>query len=561
MSELEPIIPNIEVTDPRSALFRTAGFAMFVIDPADAKILVANPAGERLFGLSGDAPVASLETYLSIPKSELLNILHRAAEVGVLEIRDRHAPIGDSHRELEFHGGLVQWDGKQCLLSTAFDLSQIHGPNGWSEGTSFDPLTFLPNKDLFSDRLEQTLARARRTNEQFAVLILGLDRFKQLNETHGHTTGDELLKLFAERLRGFVRETDTVARLGGDEFVVLVTALQDVAHSAILAQKILRSLADPFEILGVDMRITVSIGIALYHPELTAPGDYLERSDAALSVAKQEGRNTYRFHTETLDDLFRTEVAIGTDLHHALDDEELTIQYQPQIDLRTNRVVGLEALARWSHHRRGQVTPSEFIGVAERTNLIVPLGIWVLRQACLQARIWLDQGLLPDVMAINLSPLQFKDQQLVADVRGALGESGVPPERIELEITESVVMESMGGYHATLARLRSDGIRFAIDDFGTGYSSLKYLRSFPADKLKVAQEFVSGVPEDRNDTAIVRATIDLAKDMEMTVIAEGAETAAQVEFLRALRCDQVQGYYFSQPLDPDQATAFLKERK
>ncbi|MED6311458.1 MAG: diguanylate cyclase, partial [Pseudomonadota bacterium] len=222
----------------------------------------------------------------------------------------------------------------------------IHGPNGWSEGISFDPLTNLPNKDLFSDRLEQTLARARRSNEQFAVLSLGLDRFKQLNETHGHTTGDELLKLFAERLRGFVRETDTVARLGGDKFVVLVTALQDVAHSAILAQKTLRSLADPFEILGVDIRITVSIGIALYHPELTAPGDYLDRSDAALSVAKQEGRNTYWFHTKTLDDLFRIEVAIGTDLHHALDDEELTIQYQPQIVLRINRVVGLEALAR-----------------------------------------------------------------------------------------------------------------------------------------------------------------------------------------------------------------------
>ena len=269
MSALEPIIPNIEVTDPRSAPFRTARFSMYVIDPADAKILVANPAGERLFGLSGDAPVASLETYLSIAKSELLNILRRAAEISVLEIRDRHAPIGDSHRELKFHGGLIQWDGKQCLLSTAFDS-----------------LTYLPNKDLFSDRLEQMLARARRSNEQFAVLNLGLDRFKQLNETHGHTTGDELLKLFAERLRGFVRETDTVARLGGDKFVVLVTALQDVAHSAILAQKILRSLADPFEILGVDIQITVSIGIALYHPELTAPGDYLDRSDAALSVAK-----------------------------------------------------------------------------------------------------------------------------------------------------------------------------------------------------------------------------------------------------------------------------------
>lgn len=388
-----------------------------------------------------------------------------------------------------------------------------------------------------------------------------MDHFKAINETHAHFVGDQLLKAFADRLRGFVCATDTVARFGDDKFVVLVTKLRDAAHAAILAQKFLRSLATPLKIKGLELRVTASIGISLCHAALTKPDDYKERSDAALSVAKREGRNTYRFHTETLDELFRTKIVIGTDLHHALDDEELTIQYQPQIDLRTNRVVGFEALARWSHHQRGRVAPDEFIAVAERTNLIVPLGIWVLRQACLQARVWLDRDLLPDVMAINLSPLQFNDQQLVADVRGALGESGVTPERIELEITESVVIESLGGFQATLARLRSDGIRFAIDDFGTGYSSLKYLRSFPADKLKVAQEFVSGVPEDRNDTAIVRATIDLAKDMEMAVITEGAETAKQVELLRALRCDQAQAYYFSEPLDPDQATAFLKERK
>ena len=429
------------------------------------------------------------------------------------------------------------------------------------EDAPLDPLTGLPNKALFRDRLEQALARARRSKESFAVLFLDLDHFKDVNDTFGHLAGDELLKAFAERLRGFVRATDTVARFGGDEFVVLVTGLQDASHSAILAQKILRSLSTPFQLDGHKVSVTTSIGISLYHADLDRADDYLERADRALYVAKEEGRNTYRFHTETLDELFRSEVAIGTDLHHALDDEELTIEYQPQIDLRTNRVVGLEALARWKHVRRGQVPPAEFIAVAERTNLIVPLGNWILHQACAQARKWLDQGLLPDVLAINLSPLQFKDQELVANVRSALGESGVPAERIELEITENVVMESMGGYHATLARLRSDGIRFAIDDFGTGYSSLKYLRSFPAHKLKIAQEFVSGVPEDRNDTAIVRATIDLAKDMEMTVIAEGAETAAQVEFLRALRCDQVQGFYFSRPLTPADATDFLKANK
>jgi predicted signal transduction protein with EAL and GGDEF domain len=344
-----------------------------------------------------------------------------------------------------------------------------------------------------------------------------------------------------------------VARFGDDEFVVLVTGLQDASHSVILAEKILRSLVTLFQLDGHEVSITTSIGISVYHADLDCVDDYLERADRALCVAKEEGRNTYRFHSETLDKLFRSEVAIGTDLRHALDDEELTIEYQPQIDLRTNSVVGLEALARWSHDRRGQVPPAEFIAVAERTNLIVLLGNGVLHQAYAQARKWLDQGLLPDVMAINLSPVQFKDKELVANVRSALGESDLS----ELEITESVVMESMGGYHATLGQLRSDGIRFAIDDFGTGYSSLKHLRNFLAHKLKIAQEFVSDLPEDRNDTA----TIDLAKDMEMTVIAEGVETAAQVECLRARRCDPVQGFYFSRLLTLEDATDFLKTNK
>ena len=240
--------------------------------------------------------------------------------------------------------------------------------------------------------------------------------------------------------------------------------------------------------------MTTSVGVALYHPALSSPEDYLDRASGAMRLAKTEGRNTYSFHTETLDELFRSEIATGTDVHHALEDEDLKVYYQPQVELRTNEVVGLEALARWSHPRRRTVEPSEFIPDAERANLIKPLGNWVLQAACHQARIWLDNELLPEILAIILSPLQFKDHKLVARVRRASFESRVPPERIELEITESVVMESMGGYHATLARLRSDGIRFAIDDFGTGYSALKYLRSFPADKLKVAQEFVSGAP-------------------------------------------------------------------
>jgi diguanylate cyclase (GGDEF)-like protein len=554
---------NSQPVDELEAItvFESDDLSMLILEAETGRIVDANAAAIRLFDLPSEYGDLIFSAYLSLTQDQFHDMLREAERLGYLEFRDHHAPSIAGRRELRLQGGLLRWRERRSVFVIAHDLTGVEGSTHADEDASLDSLTGLPSKTLFRDRLEQALARARRSKENFAVLFLDLDHFKDVNDTFGHLAGDELLRAFAERLRGFVRATDTVARFGGDEFVVLVTGLQDASHSAILAQKILRSLATPFQIDGHEVSVTTSIGISLYHADLDRADDYLERADRALYVAKEEGRNTYRFHTETLDELFRSEVAIGTDLHHALDDEELTIEYQPQIDLRTNRVVGLEALARWKHVRRGQVPPAEFIAVAERTNLIVPLGNWVLHQACAQAREWLDQGLLPDIMAINLSPLQFKDQELVANVRNALGESGVPAERIELEITESIVMESMGGYHATLARLRSDGIRFAIDDFGTGYSSLKHLRNFPAHKLKIAQEFVSGVPEDRNDTAIVRATIDLAKDMEMTVIAEGAETAAQVEFLRALRCDQVQGFYFSRPLTPEDATDFLKTHK
>ncbi len=538
--------------DDGVSVFSACASALLIVGIESSRIITANAAAERL--LPNCRPEAPLSDWLSLSVEDTADLLRRSLADGYLDFRDHHAPVPAGRRKLHLHGGGIDWADRNCFLIMVQEVTAPEVP----DTAPRDLLTGLPNRALFRDRLEQALARAGRADEQFAVLYLDLDRFEDVDRSLGREVANALLCLFAERLRSFVRATDTVARFGGDEFGVLVTGLQDPAHSAILAQKVLRFLASPFSIGGEEVRVTASIGVSLFHGELNEADDYLDRAKRALRTAKQEGRNTYRFHTETLDELLRSEVAIGTDLHHALEEEELTVVYQPQIDIVTNQIVGLEALARWSHHRRGQVPPTEFISVAERTNLIVPLGNWVFHQACMQARAWLDEGLLPDVMAVNLSPLQFKDADLVAHVRSALGESGVPAERIELEITENIVMEAMGGYHATLARLRSDGIRFAIDDFGTGYSSLKYLRSFPAHKLKIAQEFLTGVPEDRNDTAIVRATIDLAKDMDLTVIAEGAEKAAQVEFLRALRCDQVQGYYFSRPLSPADATAFLK---
>ena len=357
---------------------------MLIVDAATGGIVDANAAATRLFELPDEFHSLTLADCLSASVEQLERILEDAAKTGHLDFCDHHAPPKTDRREIQLQGGAAQYGDQQRLFLIAHECT---ADEVGSQAASLDALTGLPNQALLRDRLQQALACARRSKEQFAVLFLDLDHFKTINEAHEHFAGDQLLKAFADRLRGFVRATDTVARFGDDKFVVLVTALQDAAHSAIPSQKILRFLATPFDIQGAEMRVTASIGISLYHSNLTTPDDYLERSDAALSVAKRKDRNTYRFDTETLDGLFRTEVAIGTDLHHALDDDKLTIEYQPQIDLWTNRVVGLEALARWSHHRRCEVAPAEFIGVAERRNLIVPLGIWVLRQACLQARV------------------------------------------------------------------------------------------------------------------------------------------------------------------------------
>lgn len=545
------------------AVFEGAALAMLIVEADDGRIVDANPAACRFYGYACTAirglHIADLSTR---PAGAALSALRHAEDDGHQPFEDAHRLSNGEVRDVVVQGSGIDAGGRRLLLAIVREGAATEdGPRPAALLTHLDSLTRLPNKALFIDRLEQSLARARRADEQFAVLFLDLDHFKDVNDTFGHLFGDELLKAFADRLRSFVRATDTVARFGGDEFVLLLTGLQDMTHSAILAQKILRSLATPFEIDGREIRISTSIGISLYHPELTRAEDYIDRADRALYLAKDEGRNTYRFHTETLDALFRVEVALGTDLHHAIERKELHLQYQPQIDLASNRIIGLEALVRWHHERRGNVRPAEFIPVAERTNQIVPLGAWVLRAACRQAHLWLEAGLLPPRIAVNLSPLQFKDAGLVGAIHDVLEETGVPADRLELEITESVIMDSLEDHHATLARLREAGIRFSIDDFGTGYSSLKHLRSFPAYKLKIAQEFIAGVPDDRNDTAIVRATIDLAHDMDLTVIAEGVETAEQAAFLRQLGCHQVQGYLFGRPLDADVATAFLKEHR
>jgi diguanylate cyclase (GGDEF)-like protein len=425
-------------------------------------------------------------------------------------------------------------------------------------GTNFDPVTELPGRALLEDRMRQAMARSARESENFAVLLIDLDRFGTLDETFEDAKGDELLRQFGARLTEYLRETDTVARFGTDEFAILQTDLRDPTHVATLAQKLLDSLSRPFTVGGHDVHTSASIGIAVHDPGVDDVDTLLDRAAQALLQAQEEGGNTYRFHTAARDATARAQVQLSAELHHAIEREDLVLHYQPQIEIESGRTVGLEALVRWEHRERGLIQPDEFIPVAEASGLIVPLGDWALRQACHQARTWLDDGVLPELMAVNVSALQFKDQSLVEQVMDTLAESGLPAERLEIELTESIVMDSMAGYHAILGRLKGHGVSFAIDDFGTGYSSLKYLRTLPVAKLKIDREFVQGAPGDGNDAAIVRAIVDLGHNLGLTVVAEGVETEAQLAFLQGLGCDQAQGDYFSKPLPVDEIDAMLR---
>ena len=542
-------------------LFENNSSSILVLDPKTARIIEANPAAAAFYGCAREeligAPLEHLDTRskgemigwlngLAEKKEARSTLLHRAADGAVKIVEMRTGPI-------EVCGELVLF----CLVEEAEDTDRVVG--GARHPAHYDSLTDIPNRALFAERLSQSIARANRDSGLFAVHFLDLDHFKDVNDALGHRAGDALLRAFAERLTGFLRETDTVARFGGDEFAVLQADLRDPTHAATLAQKVLNSLALPFTIDGRDIHTSASIGIVVHAGSIEGPEDMMNRAENALHQAKEEGRNTFRFQTDALDLVARKQVTLSPQLHHALEREEFELHYQPQVDPESDRIVGLEALVRWHHPERGLIYPDEFIGVAEDSGLILPLGEWILDEACRQAHLWFDQGILPGVMAVNLSPLQFKEQSLVEQVLATLSRSGLPAERLELELTESTVMESMRGYHAILGRLSGHGIKLSIDDFGTGYSSLKYLRTFPVYKLKIAQEFIVGLPTDANDVAIVKATIDLAKDLGLKVIAEGVETTQQLDYLRSLDCNQIQGFHYSRPRPAEEIGRLLSE--
>ena len=425
----------------------------------------------------------------------------------------------------------------------------------------YDALTDLPNRSLFLDRLELEVARAHRDNCMVAVMSIDMDRFKQVNDSFGYPAGDQLLQAVAKRLLGHIRACDTVARIGGDGFGLLLTDLKATHYAGEVAQKILDAFAhDPIFIGDVEVFVTLSIGISIYPVDGVNTQTLLKNSDAALNQAKDEGRNNFQYYSSQMNVTAWQRLKLETELRRALEREEFVLYYQPKVNLDSGKIVGMEALLRWQSADRGLVAPSEFIPLLEETGLIMPVGEWVLRAACQQACIW-HAARLPSVhIAVNLSTLQFKQPDFANLVLGILHENGLDPslQAIELELTESLLMNNVVGAIDTLNQLHEAGIKFSIDDFGTGYSSLSYLKKFPISSLKIDQSFVKDLSSDLNDEAIVSAIVALGHSLGLKVIAEGVETTAQLDQLRKMGCDEIQGYLFSRPVPAEDMIYLLQ---
>jgi len=421
-----------------------------------------------------------------------------------------------------------------------------------------DFLTGLPNRMLLNDRISQAIALATRHAKKIAVLFLDLDGFKHINDSLGHPIGDMLLQSIAERLVKCLRGSDSVSRQGGDEFVILLLEIDRAEDAAVTARRILQAVAQSHAIGQHVLHVTASIGISVYPTDGLDADTLIKNADTAMYQAKENGRRSFRFFKPVMNVRAVERQSIEEGLRRALERHEFAVYYQPKVNLMTGAITGAEALLRWTHPTQGAIAPAQFIPVAEDSGLILPIGAWVLREACAQARSWLDAGLPALTMAVNVSAMEFRDDGFLDRLFAIVGETGIDPGSLELELTESVLMKHAPLTAIILQTLRERGIRVAIDDFGTGYSSLSYLRKFPVDAVKIDQSFVRQISSAGEDTTIVKAVIGMARGLKLRVIAEGVETLAELAFLRAYRCDEAQGYYFSRPVPREQFAVLLR---
>ena len=462
-------------------------------------------------------------------------------------IEDSVAPIHD--REGKATGAVIVFRDVSAARAMAAEMTH---------SAQHDFLTGLPNRVLLNDRVNQAITMAPRHGKKVAVLFLDLDGFKHINDSLGHPIGDKLLQSIAKRLVNCVRSSDTVSRQGGDEFVVLLSEMEQSEHAAISALRILQAVAEAHTIDQHDLHVTASIGVSVFPDDGKDAETLVKNADTAMYQAKENGRQSYQFFKPAMNVRAVEWQSIEENLRRALERQEFALHYQPKIDLRTGKISGAEALLRWTHPGRGLVSPAQFIPVAEDCGLILPIGQWVLREACKQARAWADAGLALATMAVNISSMEFRDGSFVESVFTTLVETGLDPKSLELELTESVLMKRAESAASVLKTLRAKGVQIAVDDFGTGYSSLSYLRKFPIDALKIDQSFVRQITSTPDDTTIVTAVISMGRSLKLRVVAEGVETQGEMAFLQARLCDEAQGYYFSRPVPPLQFANLLK---
>lgn len=566
----EQMNTRLETSEQRfRAVTETAQDAIIAIDSIGS-VTYWNPAATQIFGYTKDeAAGKNVHEWLAPPRyrAEAAAGMREFAKTG------RGKAVGKTQERAAFRK-----DGVEFPIELS--VSGITRGSDWSavaiirditarklaEGqlirmARFDLLTGLANRSAFVEELQQAIALTHRGSKNFAVLYLDLDHFKDVNDTLGHPIGDRLLQLLAQRFRKIVRASDTVARFGGDEFALIATDVVEPEDAAALAEKVLKSISEPFSIQGNEIRIGASIGISVHGADSPDAEALLSHADVALYRAKSDGRGSYKFFTESMDAEVRDRVRLGAELRNAITFHQLFLVYQPQIDVDSGKIIGLEALVRWRHPKEGMVSPTEFIPVAEKTGLIVSLGHWVLSAACRQMKEWLDAGIAPPLIAVNVSAIQLRRRpELEREIAEILADTGLPPSLLELELTESVFMDAPRERGDLLLRLRKAGLRIAIDDFGTGYSSLEYLSRFPVDRIKIAQTFMHGLAPGSPNAKIVKAAISLAHDLGLDVIVEGVETAEQLELVRSWSGKKVQGFYYYKPLAAEEAAAALRSR-
>jgi diguanylate cyclase (GGDEF)-like protein/PAS domain S-box-containing protein len=546
------------------AIFEDAVVGIFRSTP-DGRYIDVNPSMARMLGY--DSPHKLIASITDISRQvyvdpdrrqELKRLLREQATVTNFEyevLRKDGSKVWFSAnvRALSEDGVLVGYEG------TNEDITSRKVAEERVQYLAFyDALTGLPNRRLLQDRLAKALASARRRKDKVAILFLDLDRFKHINDSLGHAVGDLFLQEVAVRLKTWAREQDTVARVGGDEFLIVLTAIREVGDAAVAAERLMDAMAAEFVVQGHSFSVTCSLGISIF-PEHGVDGETLiKNADAAMYSAKDIGRDNFQFFAADMNAQAVERLALENGLRLALEKKELFLVYQPQMDINTGKITGLEALLRWQHPELGLVPPDRFIRIAENSGLIMPIGEWVLRTACSQARKWQDEGIPAVSVAVNVSAVQFRQEGFCQLIRRVLDETGLAPQHLELELTESLLLANADVTFSVLQELTDMGVTLAIDDFGTGYSNFSYLRQFRVSKLKIDRSFITNVAANPDDAAITAAMISMAKSLHLKVIAEGVEDEAQMSFLRAHQCDEIQGYYFSKPLAVDKVADKLR---